>query len=77
MVLRWNENTAFTGGKIKDNLKECLDISGGTWLSGDVAQAPVAFEFGKNEVGAYSVFTTIFRDWQMAMAKGERGQNAK
>lgn len=47
MVLRWNTNTAFTDWKIKDNLKECLDISGGAWLSGDLAQAPVAFEFGK------------------------------
>lgn len=41
MVLRWNINTAFTDWKIKDNLNKCLDILGGTQLSGDLAPAPV------------------------------------
>lgn len=78
MVLRWNANTAFADWKIKDNLKKCLDISGGTWLSGDLAQAPVAFEFGKK--GSWCLFCIHNRLQRLAdgqWQKGDRGQNAK
>lgn len=54
--------------KIKGNLKECCAISGGTWLLGDLSQAPVALEFRKKKAGFYSVFIAILRDWQ----KGDR-----
>lgn len=71
MVLRWKANTAFTDWKIKYYLKECLDISGGTWLSRDLAQVPVALEFGKKKAGFYSEFVAILRDWLMASGQKE------